>query len=75
MYLEKHNQDFTIVIKPECLYRSQILILNRKAEIENTEKIRRENKIKTKILDPKLTDEQYTFTSKQEIKQSRYSQY
>ena len=58
---------YNTVIKPECLYGSETLILNRKTDIENIEK--RERKIVRKILGPKLVDEQYRLRSNQEIKQ------
>ena len=67
--ISKHTKlhHYKTVIKPECLYGSETLILNRKTDSDNMRK--KECKIIRKILGPKFTDEQYRLRSKQEIKQ------
>ena len=67
--ISKHTKlsHYNTVIKPECLYGSETLILNRKTDIDNIEK--KECRIVRKILGPKLTDGQYRLRGKQEIKQ------
>ena len=49
---------FNTVIKPECLYAAETLVLNRKTDLDQIQK--RERKIVRKILGP-LKNEQHTF--------------
>ena len=50
------------VIKPECLYGVETLILNRQAYIENI--VKKECKIIKKKLGPQIIGEEYRFTSR-----------
>ena len=58
---------YNTVIKPECLYGAETLILNRKADIENI--VKKERKIIRKILGPQVTGEEYRPSSEKEIKE------
>lgn len=59
---------YSTVIKPECLYAAETLILNRKGDIEEIQK--KERKIIRKILGPKITDgETYRLRSNKEIEE------
>lgn len=59
---------YNTVIKPECLYGAETLILNRKKDIEDIDK--KERKIVRKILGPKLINNTtYRLRGNEEIKQ------
>lgn len=66
--ISKHTKlrHYNTVIKPECLYGAETLILNRKADMESI--VKKECKIVRKILGPQIIDEQYRLRSKNEIK-------
>ena len=63
--IEAKLQHYKAVIRPESLYASECLVLNKKGEIENMEK--KERKILRKILGPKKTEEGYRLKSNAEI--------